>query len=239
MNSTPPTRQVSFHKRKSMIQEWLQSIRAHIDDRLSNPVLGPFAVAWVVSNWKLVLILLFSEYPMEVKIGIVESNYVNVWTMLIYPLVFAAFYALCLPWCTFWVQVKQDIVTTKRRLQKIKIDTEYLSASIGKVEAQARIEEVKTSHENRLLIEKRRQELELERDQTRHNFEVERDRRQLDYEMEDRKRHYEDERQRRKDELEHERRMRELEFDERKRKEEIELQRFKSGFISPSERERS
>ena len=98
-----------------MFGEWLSDIRKYFLHRLRNPILAPFSVAWIVSNWRLVFFLLFSEKGIEEKITYVEETYLDVLHLLIYPLVFALFYALVLPWVHLIIEWIQDEANLKRR----------------------------------------------------------------------------------------------------------------------------
>ncbi|WP_442801392.1 hypothetical protein [Serratia rubidaea] len=53
---------------------------------------GAFIFSWVAFNWESILILLLSNYPIEVKIGAIKSN-LNILTGLLYP--FASSFSLC------------------------------------------------------------------------------------------------------------------------------------------------
>lgn len=211
-----------------MIKEFLSSLKTYSEDRLTSPILGSFTFAWLISNWKLVLFLVLSDKGIEDKISHIEITYTDWKLLLLYPALFVFFYTLILPWPTWWVQYLQENVLKKRRIHKLQTDTDHLLASLNKVEAQAQVEEIRLSHQIKQDIEKKRQELLLEREKASHEFEIEQQRKHMEYELEDRKREYEDRKQSRANELEHEKRMRELDFEERKRREEMDLERYKA-----------
>lgn len=137
-----------------MIGEWLSDMRTYFVQRLKNPVLAPFSVAWFVSNWKLVSFLLFSYKDIEAKIVYVEENYLNVSHLLGYPMAFALTYALLLPWMHLGIEWIQDKANLQRRKNRIISDTAYLKASVGHAEAQANLNQILAQDE----ITRRQQE---------------------------------------------------------------------------------
>lgn len=211
-----------------MIKNLLPSIKKSFDERMANPILGSFSLAWCVSNWKIFLILVFSEKAIEEKISLVESSYMGWDTLIVFPLMFTAFYLLISPWLLLGVQVLQDKANSQRKLQKIESDTKYITNKVELVKAESSLEEVRLHHELTIEIERKRRELELDREKAKHDFEIERERKHLEFEFEDRKSEYEERRRSKESELEHEKRMRELEFEEKKRQEELQLEKFKA-----------
>ena len=204
-----------------MIKEILPSIKSHLDERMSNPVLGTFAFSWIVINWKVFLILFFSDKKIEEKISYIESD-LSSWTSMLWsPLGFTIVYLFLLPWALLGIQLFQEKANGQRKFHKLTADTKYLSQKIDFVKAESTLEEVKLEHELRKELERKTRELELEREQARHNFEIERERKHIEFDLEERKRSQDNN-------IEHEKQMRQLELEERRRKDEIELERYKA-----------
>lgn len=125
-----------------MLGELLSELRAHANDRIRNPLLGPFTAAWIVTNWRPLSVLIASNEPIEIRIEFIEENYFNVASLFVVPLGFALLYALVLPVINLGVQRLQEGINLRRRKHKLDIDTVYLVASLGRAEAQAAVNRV-------------------------------------------------------------------------------------------------
>ncbi len=84
-----------------MIDELTKSIRAHLYDRITNPLLGAVAITWCFWNYKLVLVLLSKGAPLD-KIKIIESQlypewYISVLWLGIFPFLSAIAFLLAYP----------------------------------------------------------------------------------------------------------------------------------------------
>ncbi|MFL1452881.1 hypothetical protein ACJO5Y_00370 [Marinobacter sp. GN3S48] len=125
-----------------MLGELISELRAQAADRIRNPLLGPFTAAWIVSNWKLLTVLIGSNVTVEQRISFIEQNYLHLNNLLIAPLLFAVFYALILPWINFVVQKLQEVANLHRRKHKLGVDTDFLVASVARAEAQANLNRI-------------------------------------------------------------------------------------------------
>lgn len=125
-----------------MITEVLSELRAHVSERLRNPLLGPFTVGWLIFNWRLVAVLLFSEKPVEERIADIDASYLSFTDLLWIPLAFALGFALLIPWVSWGIQYVQEGANLRRRKHRLKLDTEYLEASVERAEAQATLNRI-------------------------------------------------------------------------------------------------
>lgn len=78
-------------------------------DRLKNPLVGAFGISWLIINWRIIVILLFSEKSIEGRIDYIEDNFSSVWLLGAIPLAFSFLYTVGLP----WVMLKVDGMTRK------------------------------------------------------------------------------------------------------------------------------
>mgnify|MGYP001796367972 CR=1 FL=1 len=46
-------------------------------ERLKNPAIGTFALAWITINWRFVSILFFSDSSLENRIKLIEESYLK------------------------------------------------------------------------------------------------------------------------------------------------------------------
>lgn len=80
------------------IKELIFSMFETSRDRIKNPITGAFMFSWIIINWRIVLILIFSAKKVEDKIAFIETNYVDININFWIPLGFAIFYSLILPY---------------------------------------------------------------------------------------------------------------------------------------------
>lgn len=210
-----------------MLKELIPSFKKSIDDRLSNPILGTFGVAWIFINWRILYLLLFSDKITEDKITFIETNYSDWKLLVLFPLLFTTVYLVVFPWILLGIQILQEKANGQRKNHKLEADTNYAKLRVSLVEAESKIESIKLRYTLEDEMLKKRNEMELERDKARHDFDIERERRRLEYEFEERKAEYEENRKRRENEMRFDSKMRELDFEERKRRDQLELERMK------------
>lgn len=137
-----------------MISGWISDWASHMRERLTNPVLGPFSIGWLIWNWRLVAILAFSRQRIEERIQQIDETYLNVWDVLVIPAAFAIVYALAIPWMNLFVQELQERANTRRRKNRLKHETDVLQASVERAEAQAALNRILAQDE----ITRRQQE---------------------------------------------------------------------------------
>lgn len=78
------------------LTDFKNSIRYSVLERVSNPLFAAFTFSWLAFNWQTILILLFSDQDIEVKIGAIISVG-GWWTSLILPSLSAVFYVTAMP----------------------------------------------------------------------------------------------------------------------------------------------
>lgn len=139
------------------LKEFFLSFIESAKDRLKNPMIGAFIMAWVAINWRFLAILLFSSKTIEQKIEFIESNYFDINYNLWIPLGFAVFYVLILPYIMAlfdWlsqkgiaarklisknhrisdIQHRQEIAAEEWQLSKIKEGSPDITALKDKIE---------------------------------------------------------------------------------------------------------
>ena len=80
------------------IKEFFLSFIESTKERLKNPMIGAFVIAWIAVNWRFLAILFFSSKKIEDKITFIEVKYFDLNYNLWIPLGFAVFYVLILPY---------------------------------------------------------------------------------------------------------------------------------------------
>lgn len=125
-----------------MITEWIDSWRNHLLERLNNPILGPFTVAWLIWNWRMVTVLLFSTRTVEERIIYIDEKFTNIVDMLVVPGIFALLFSLVMPWISLFIQNIQDGAINRRKNNKLTSDTNYLKSSVTYAQAQAELNRI-------------------------------------------------------------------------------------------------
>jgi hypothetical protein len=172
-----------------MLGELFSELRAQARERIRNPLLGPFSAAWIVTNWRLLSVLVASDASMEQRIAFIDNNYLDVINLIITPFVFAVFYALALPWMNLGLQHLQEGVNLRRKRHTLMIDTESLRASVGRAEAQADLNRIlakdQVAREQKQEIDALRQQLVEQEERARSRIEA------TEQELEQRRKEYE------------------------------------------------
>lgn len=74
-----------------------------IQQRMSNPIVGSFALTWCTLNWQPIVFFIFSKQSIECKFGYISSNFYkgdwyifhqNWWMYLIIPFLISSFYVI-------------------------------------------------------------------------------------------------------------------------------------------------
>ena len=144
------------------IKEFFLSFIESTKERLKNPMIGAFVIAWIAVNWRFLAILFFSSKKIEDKITFIETNYFDLNYNLWIPLGFAVFYILILPYVMAlfdWlsqkgigvrklisknhrisdIQYRQEIAAEEWQLEKIREgsrDIQAMKERITKLELQ-------------------------------------------------------------------------------------------------------
>lgn len=139
------------------LKEFFLSFFESAKERLKNPMIGAFVIAWVAINWRFLAILFFSSKTIEQKIEFIELNYFNINNNLWLPLAFAVFYVLILPYIMAlfdWlsqkgislrkdiyknhrltdIQNRQEIAAEEWQLEKIREGSPDIQAMKDKIE---------------------------------------------------------------------------------------------------------
>src|SRR5690606_26009206 len=101
------------------LKEFFLSFFESAKDRLKNPMIGAFVIAWIAINWRFIAILFFSSKKIEDKISFIETNYFDLEHNLWIPLAFAVFYVLILPYImAIFDWLSQKGIATRKLISK-------------------------------------------------------------------------------------------------------------------------
>jgi hypothetical protein len=97
----------------------IESVRAHVDERLKSPFAGAFAIAWAATNWKLVLILLFSSSSIEDRIKIITDEHLGLSRLVFFPVGIAILLAIGYYVCSaFFVVILELYGMGRRKIER-------------------------------------------------------------------------------------------------------------------------
>ena len=89
------------------MMDFVQSLSDELRDRVKNPLVPAFVLAWSVVNWSRVFLLVMSANSAEERVAefwAVEDVSYQLWTALGAPLAIALGYVLGMPWIIVWLQ---------------------------------------------------------------------------------------------------------------------------------------
>jgi hypothetical protein len=159
------------------VKEFFQSIVDSYTDRIKSPFIGSFMLSFLIFNWRVFAILLFSEWPIHCRIEWIENKYCipeNFW----YPLIIALFYILILPYINLGFEWLLSMYSNKKRLKSNFSRKEDLIRRKGEAnllreiaDAKAGTSEITTLNERleSLQIENKNLTTQNQEDLTRHN----------------------------------------------------------------------
>lgn len=111
------------------LDEIKKSISATLYKRATSPLYGTFIIAWLVWNWKILIVLFFTsavELKGVNKFEYIESNLLNAFNGILWPVVSTAVIILVLPFISigsYWVWLKFE--AWKKNL-KVEIEKKKL-----------------------------------------------------------------------------------------------------------------
>lgn len=106
-----------------MFEEAIKSIRAHLYERSTSPLMGSFIASWLVWNYKFIL-LVFSSEDLAGKYSYINDVLYATWEQMylqggIYPLATALLYIFAYPhparWTLGYSRKQQKIINDKKR----------------------------------------------------------------------------------------------------------------------------
>jgi|GEM_PF-3240291 len=125
-----------------------------VNQRLSNPLIGSFALSWAILNWQPIIFLLVSNKNIEDKFSYIKEHFYGVewsgwlsWCMyLIFPLLISILYAIGLP----RLENLLEALNLKPRENKMSrvhtLNMKEYSHRIAYAKSQAEIENVKANY---------------------------------------------------------------------------------------------
>lgn len=130
-------------------------------ERMKSPLISSFSIAWGIFNWKIVLILLFSDKPVEDKIFAIDQ-FTNFYSSLIFPFLVAIFYAAIYPLINYLIFIAHHRFEKKVEILRTESAIEVLNLKIDQVNLENRLEKSRFNAQRELEREKLENEHDLE-----------------------------------------------------------------------------
>lgn len=85
-------------KPKSDIDELRESLKQSLLERVSSPLIGSFAISWVIVNWRGIAYFMLSEDTIVERLAYIETHFSSHRTLWAIPLLVALLYVFGYPW---------------------------------------------------------------------------------------------------------------------------------------------
>ncbi|KAF2518269.1 hypothetical protein E0W68_09600 [Flavobacterium salilacus subsp. salilacus] len=142
---------------KDLIKDILETSR----DRIKTPITGSFALAFLLWNWRPLLILLFSDSSIEDKIKHIDKNYCTTWALLV-PLMIALFYITLVPYIMVYLEFFTKRAIKVRKMHKAELTISDLDNNIEFAKKQFELEQAKNGYKEISTLNNRIANLELD-----------------------------------------------------------------------------
>lgn len=117
------------------MKEFIQSIFETSSERIKNPFIGSYIIAFLVYNWRPLFLLFFSDAEIEDKIVVINHEYCPK-EALLWPLIIALFYILVLPYINLFF----DYVLSFSNTRKDEKKKTYILNNLKHKKAEAKFE---------------------------------------------------------------------------------------------------
>lgn len=99
------------------IKDFFQSLIDSYRERIKSPLIGSFALSFIIYNWRPISILFWSNWPIHKRIAWIDKIYCK-WESLVWPLVIALFYILILPYINLFFEWILERYSNKKFIKK-------------------------------------------------------------------------------------------------------------------------
>lgn len=143
---------------KELIKSFFESSK----ERIKNPLIGTFAISWVLINWKPIFIILFSNLTIIERINEVELNHTSLKNNLIIPISIALFYVIILPYLMWLID---ELIKKSTKGRKENIITQLVLDVQGKqklANEENKLEDIKADHKDKAELNKQIEQLNKE-----------------------------------------------------------------------------
>lgn len=124
--------------------ETISNFATSLRDRTRSPFYGAFILAWLITNWRIVVAVFFFEQEDlsgNNLVDFIEQNYINVWNCLLWPLLYGVIvYIVIIPWVDYFAMWYTEWVRQEKKKRKLKVQELYPVSGKTYVELLTRME---------------------------------------------------------------------------------------------------
>lgn len=143
---------------KELIKSFFESSR----ERIKNPLIGTFAISWVLINWKPIFILFLSDLTIEKRIQEIEINHTSLKYNLILPFIIALIYVILLPYLMWLID---ELIKKSIKGRKGNIITQLILDVQGKQKLaieENKLEDIKADYKDKAELNRQIEQLNKE-----------------------------------------------------------------------------
>lgn len=140
-------------------------------ERIKTPFVGTFVFAWLVFNWKPLLIFIFSKYGIEARINMISLDYSDPLINLLWPFCLAVGYMVLVPlislafdWLMKKIHFLRKGIKNSYKLEGQYLRHEYVSTGldyrIEDAEKEIQLEDIKLDYKEKSSLSKKIKSLE-------------------------------------------------------------------------------
>jgi|GEM_PF-3432855 hypothetical protein len=147
-----------------MIKETIESIQNSLSERVTNPLIGSFAITWCICNWDLIAVIFVAAEPMSQRLELVKARQLTDWHNLnlhLVPFVGALIYVLGMPWLALLVDSARSKPHLIRKRHRADLELSVLEIRKELVCKRAAVQEEQNQLDEReTRLKKREEEIE-------------------------------------------------------------------------------
>lgn len=104
------------------MKDFIKNLFQSTNERGKHPFVFAFIISWAIFNWKAIAVLLFYDTNIIDKIAYIDSNYVEYNNNFVFPLSFALFFIIIMPYLSIfleWLVKKSDKLKSLNQKNKL------------------------------------------------------------------------------------------------------------------------
>lgn len=88
------------------VNNLFSSLIENIQTRAQSPIIASFCISWIIVNWKIILVFLFMDGNILIRIQTIEKfeEFDNYCRILWIPAIMSSFYTIAMPFLNIWIQ---------------------------------------------------------------------------------------------------------------------------------------
>ena len=130
---------------KDIIKNFLETS----NERIKNPFIGAFILAWIACNWRPISVFIFSNYRIEARIDIIEKKYSDIFLNLYIPILIALIYIIVLPYIMWLIdEILQKSNSGRKRNLVFQQIEDYRGKQKLAVE-ESKLEDIKANYRDK------------------------------------------------------------------------------------------